>query len=211
MNQTERHQHWERVYTERNPNSVSWFQPHPRTSLELVEKAELNSNSSLIDVGGGASYLVDALLEHGVKLTVLDISNLALRHSQERLGTRSSEVNWIVADITKTVLPKHYFDLWHDRAVFHFLIDPEDRRIYLQALRWALKPGGYLVLATFAPNGPSKCSGLAVARYDTTTMLEVLGDEFRLLEERHETHLTPTGGEQQFVFGLFQFQPSGLR
>jgi ubiquinone/menaquinone biosynthesis C-methylase UbiE len=205
MNPDERHEHWERVYRSKQATEVSWYQAEPTTSLEMIHRAKLQSGSRVIDVGGGASTLVDALLEQNLEVTVLDLSNAALQQARDRLGPQSDRVRWLAADITLLELPAQHFDFWHDRAVFHFLTDPADRSRYVASLRNALKPGGHVLLATFAPDGPSKCSGLPVMRYDTAGMLEVLGTEFKLLEERFEVHLTPGGGEQRFVYAWFEY------
>jgi ubiquinone/menaquinone biosynthesis C-methylase UbiE len=207
MKTDERLEHWQRVYTSKRATEVSWYQPEAITSHEMIERAGLPAHSSLIDVGGGASTLIDALLER-YDVTVLDISGAALQQARDRLGTNADRVTWLVADITQADLPEQRYDLWHDRAVFHFLTNTDDRSSYLTALRGSLKPGGFLLLATFAPDGPIKCSGLEVVRYNAKQMLEVLGEEFRLLEERFETHVTPSGGEQRFVYALFGYRSS---
>jgi trans-aconitate methyltransferase len=207
MTESELLEHWQGVYTSKRSTEVSWHQPEPIKSLEMIERAGLPANSSLIDVGGGASTLVDALLGR-YDMTVLDISSAALQQAQDRLGMNADRVTWLAADITRAFVPTQRYDLWHDRAVFHFLINPDDRSSYLTALRGALKPGGFVLLATFAPDGPIKCSGLAVRRYDAKQMLEVLGEDFQLLEERLETHVTPSGGEQRFVYALFEYRSS---
>ena len=199
-------QHWQRVYLERDASTVSWFEDSPIASLELLERAHLTSSSSLIDVGGGASALVDALLARGCEhLTVLDISSAALDVSRARLGAAAERVTWLAADITHANLPKSSYDVWHDRAVFHFLTDPSSRAAYVTALKHALRPGGHALIATFAPDGPLKCSGLETIRYDAAALLEVLGtDQFTLLEGRLVQHITPSGGTQIFTYALFR-------
>jgi ubiquinone/menaquinone biosynthesis C-methylase UbiE len=191
------------VYTSKRPDEVSWFQAHPEISLELIARADLHAGARIIDVGGGSSTLVDALVER-FEVTVLDIAGAALQHAQDRLGAAAARVSWLEADVTRAALPAARFDLWHDRAVFHFLVSAEDRAAYVSLLRAALKPGGYALLACFAPDGPARCSGLEVRRYDAAGLRDALGTGFGLLEARGETHLTPTGGEQPFVYALFK-------
>lgn len=205
MTESTRIEHWQRVYITKHPSEVSWYEAQPTTSLQLIERAMLPDGAKIIDVGSGASTLVDALFER-YAVTVLDLSHTALQRSRDRLGANAHRVAWRAADITQVDLPARHYDLWHDRAAFHFLTDPADRSSYLRTLRHALKPGGHLLLATFAPNGPMKCSGLEVVRYDAADMLGILGAGFKLLEERLETHLTPSGGEQRFAYGLFECQ-----
>ena len=200
-------QHWQRVYLERDASKVSWFEDSPVASLELLATANLTCASSVIDVGGGASGLVDALLAKGYdNLTVLDISSAALNVARARLGTAAERrVTWLSADITKADLPAAAYDVWHDRAVFHFLTDASSRAAYLTALKSALRANGHALIATFAPDGPLKCSGLDTVRYDAAELLEVLGaDEFKLLEDRVVQHITPSGGTQLFTYALFR-------
>ena len=206
VNNAERQQHWQRVYVERDARKVSWFEDSPVASLELLERVSLNSASGVIDVGGGASALVDALLAKGCEhLTVLDISSAGLDVARARLGTAAERVTWRVADITNVKLPVAAYDLWHDRAVFHFLTDASSRSAYVTALKNSLRPNGHALIATFAPNGPLKCSGLETARYDGAGLLEVLGaEEFQLLEQRLVQHVTPSGGTQAFVYALLK-------
>lgn len=196
--------YWEKIYKERKPDEVSWFQTRPRTSLELLAKAGLNAQSRVIDVGGGASTLVDALLELGVrKPTVLDLSGFALAHARERLGEKASLVDWVEADVT-TFAPAAPYDYWHDRAVFHFLTTSEGRSAYLAALKRSLKPAGHALLAAFGPDGPEKCSGLPVCRYDGQGLSNELGAEFVLKSEQTEEHRTPWDAVQLFRYCLFQ-------
>lgn len=209
MNDAERQQHWQRVYLDKDATKVSWFEDSPVASLELLATAQLHSASSVIDVGGGASALVDALLANGCEhLTVLDISPAGLDVARARLGAAAERVTWLVADITNAQLPAAAYDVWHDRAVFHFLTDQTARDAYLSALKSSLRPNGYALIATFAPDGPLKCSGLQTMRYDAATLLEVLGsDEFALLEQRINQHITPSGGTQAFTYALFRRSP----
>jgi trans-aconitate methyltransferase len=201
-----RQEHWNRVYQTKGVQDLSWFQRRPELSLALVDASGVSKDASLIDVGGGASTLVDTLLEEGfTRLAVLDLSGQALAHSRLRLGTRAEAVEWFEADVT-SFEPPHRFDLWHDRAVFHFLTAAEDRRAYVATLRQTLKSGGAVVMATFAMDGPPKCSGLDVMRYDEQSMFEELGGEFQLQEVRRETHITPWQSEQRFVYFRLQWQ-----
>lgn len=197
---TDSKQHWERVYAEKTPLDVSWYQKEPAVSLRLIEHSGLAKEAAIIDVGGGASLLVDRLLDAGYsRLTVLDISARALEFARTRLGPRAHQVDWVETDI-RHYRPAHSYALWHDRAVFHFLTVAEDRRRYLQTLRRALPPGGHLVLAAFAIGGPTRCSGLDIVQYDAAKLSAELGDQFRLLEQIAETHLTPAGKEQRFSY-----------
>ena len=206
MNDAERQQHWQRVYVEKNAKTVSWFEDSPVASLELLQSANLTSASSVIDVGGGASALVDTLLALGLtNLTVLDISPAGLDVARARLGTAAERVTWLAADITRANLTQSAYDVWHDRAVFHFLTDTSSRTAYVTALKNSLRPNGYALIATFAPDGPLECSGLETMRYDAPALLEVLGaDQFVLLEQRRVTHVTPSGGAQAFTYALFR-------
>jgi len=205
MNPSGRKQHWEGVYRSKSAVETSWYQAEPTLSLAMIHNAGPVSEQGLIDVGGGASLLVDHLLSRGYRdLTVLDLSVAALEQAQKRLGSGAALVEWVVADITEYV-PARTFGLWHDRAAFHFLTDPDDRKRYVRVLRSALSPGGQAIIAAFAPDGPRRCSGLDIVRYDTVSISGVLGADFVLEEERRETHVTPTGGEQRFGFYRFRF------
>jgi 2-polyprenyl-3-methyl-5-hydroxy-6-metoxy-1,4-benzoquinol methylase len=196
-------EHWERVYAKKSPNEVSWFQKHAAPSLKLIREAAVPTTASIIDVGGGASTLVDDLLADGFdNVTVLDLSGAALAASKVRLGARSARVKRIEANILETQLPEHAFDVWHDRAVFHFLTSAKDRRAYVQAVLHAVKPGGIVIVATFAEDGPKKCSGLPVMRYGPKELHAEFGQPFQLLRNERETHVTPGGGEQKFVYCL---------
>ena len=195
--------HWERIYTERNTSEVSWYQSHPEHSLTLIESARHTIRASIIDVGGGASTLVDHLLAAGYRnVSVLDIAHGAIEQAKTRLGDLASQVTWLEADITG-YLPGQQFDIWHDRAVFHFLTDDEDRSSYLAVLDKALKPDGQAIIATFAENGPGQCSGMNVACYTPETLSHALGPAYRLVESRTEDHHTPHGGVQQFIYCRF--------
>jgi SAM-dependent methyltransferase len=196
--------HWERVYERKLPTEVSWYQPVPERSLELVRATGLPLTAPILDVGGGASTLVDHLLEEGFSdLSVLDIAASALARARDRLGERAARVAWIKADVTRFA-PARAYALWHDRAVFHFLTEPEDRVRYLDVLRRALAPRGHLVLATFGPEGPTRCSGLPVQRYALEELSELLAPNFRLQRHLLETHRTPMGTQQQFLYGWWQ-------
>ncbi|MFI5348180.1 MAG: class I SAM-dependent methyltransferase [Elusimicrobiota bacterium] len=196
--------HWEKIYGGRKADEVSWHQDNPALSLELIRESRAPKNGSLIDVGGGASRLVDFLLETtSFRASVLDISPRALAHARERLGPRSRGVDWIEADIT-TFVPVEKYDVWHDRAAFHFLTEESDRRKYVDRVIQSLKPGGALILAAFASDGPEKCSGLPVRRYDAHLVMETFGREFALLREAAESHLTPWNAVQKFGYFLLK-------
>jgi SAM-dependent methyltransferase len=199
----DRKAHWETVYATKGVTEVSWFQSEPRMSLDLIETAS-PTHGRIIDIGGGASILVDRLLDRGFqKVAVLDISAEALERSQSRLGDRARQVKWIVADVT-TVESLDQFDVWHDRAVFHFLTDAVDRRKYVALASRTIPIGGHLVIGTFAIDGPAKCSGLDVCRYDAQLLATELGLSFQLVKEVAHEHITPWGKPQKFFFGLFQ-------
>jgi SAM-dependent methyltransferase len=201
----DRKAHWEGLYATRTSTEVSWYQARPARSLELIALAEPGPATATIDVGGGDSTLVDALLAlHWGHVTVLDISGTALARARARLGARADEVTWIEADITGAALPPQAFDVWHDRAVFHFLTEADDRRCYVGAVRHALRPGGLLVMATFAPTGPTRCSGLDVVRYAPETLLATFGDDFDLVARTTDVHVTPTGREQVFTYATMR-------
>lgn len=195
-----RKQHWEDVYGTKSPLNVSWYQDEPRLSLDLIEHTGVGKGAAIIDVGGGASVLVDRLVAAGyAQVTVLDISGKALAWAQERLGRAASKVTWVETDIT-AFEPPLQFDLWHDRAVFHFLTDAGDRRRYVEALKRGLKPGGHLIMAAFAIGGPLKCSNLDIVQYDAQKLSAELGDAFKLVEEAGEVHITPANKEQKFAY-----------
>lgn len=193
--------HWEKVYSAKATDALSWFQPHADLSFDIIKATGVAPDAAIIDVGGGASVLVDDLLDHGYSnLTVLDLSAAALAAAQRRLGSRASRVQWIEADITKANLPARQFDVWHDRAVFHFLTSPEDRSAYVRAVFNSVKPGGHVIVATFAEDGPAQCSGLPVMRYSADELHAEFGEAFSLLNHRKEAHHTPSGTVQQFVY-----------
>jgi len=193
--------HWENIYSTRAPDAVSWFQPHAETSLRLIRNAGAGSHARVIDVGGGASTLVDDLLAAGFpRPTVLDLSGAAIATAQRRHGERASEVTWIEGDITRVALPARAYDVWHDRAVFHFLTDDADRAAYVRTLLHAVQPGGHVIVATFAEDGPLKCSGLPVVRYRPDQLHAEFGEPFELIAHEKEAHQTPGGTVQQFVY-----------
>lgn len=201
-----RKSHWETVYTTRPADTVSWYQRHADLSLQLIRDCGLPLSAAIIDIGGGASTLVDDLLTLGHSaLTVLDLSAAALDVAQRRLGPESSAgVQWLEADITTAALPHHGYDCWHDRAVFHFLTEAEDRAIYVRKAGDALKPGGHLIIAAFAEDGPERCSGLPVMRYSTAKLKAAFSANFDLLSEEREQHRTPGGGAQAFQYCHFR-------
>jgi 2-polyprenyl-3-methyl-5-hydroxy-6-metoxy-1,4-benzoquinol methylase len=200
----ERRAHWQQVYTTKAADAVSWYQRSPEPSLRMIEAAGLPVSARVIDVGGGASMLADALLDRGFRaITVLDISAAALDIASRRMGARATAIDWHAADV-RTWRPDHRYDLWHDRAAFHFLTEAADRRAYLDTLAAALEPGGRVIMATFAEDGPERCSGLPVRRYGAAALAEELGDGFSLSEHWTETHRTPAGTEQSFTWALFR-------
>lgn len=193
-------EHWEAVYQNKPTDAVSWFQPHAATSLRLIARCA-GPAAQVIDVGGGASVLVDDLLDAGYRhVTVLDLAESALTASRARLGERAGQVEWIAGDITRADLPAARYDVWHDRAVFHFLTDPVDRARYVAQVLRAVKPGGHVIVAAFGPGGPLQCSGLDVVRYDPGALHEAFGAAFRLLGHETEVHYTPAGQDQEFVY-----------
>jgi SAM-dependent methyltransferase len=194
-------EHWERVYSTKAVDAVSWFQEHAEQSLRFIEDTAVPLNAAIVDVGGGASTLVDDLLARGcTNVTVLDISAAALRAAQDRLGSRAGLARWVEADITKVELPPRYYDVWHDRAVFHFLTDAQDRQAYVDALLHAIKPGGHVIVATFAEDGPTQCSGLPVRRYSAEELHSEFGAPFTLVGHDKQSHRTPFGTIQEFTF-----------
>jgi trans-aconitate methyltransferase len=195
-----RQSHWDTVYTSKTEQQVSWFEPLPALSLEMIEAAGVTPNTCVVDVGGGESHLVDALIARGLDcLAVLDVSQTAVEHARRRVGAAGSVVTWLAADVTGhwSLEP---MDIWHDRAVFHFLTDADDRERYRQRLRSTLKVGGAAIIATFAPDGPEKCSGLPVARYSPEALVAEIGDGFLLADSRRHQHVTPWGATQSFQY-----------
>jgi SAM-dependent methyltransferase len=202
---SERRQHWEQVYRTRAPEQVSWYQPEARNSLELIRRAGPDCAAAIIDIGGGASTLVDSLVDADYRdVTVLDLAPDALAIARARLGARADSVHWMTADILAAELPAARYDIWHDRAAFHFLTNPDDRARYVAQLRHALRPGGYLVMATFALDGPPRCSGLDVIRYSAESLADELGSGFELVESVREEHRTPSGAIQRFQYSLLR-------
>ena len=193
--------HWEHVYSTKKTESVSWFQEHAEQSMRLIRGTGVPYSAGIIDVGGGASTLVDDLLSSGYcAVSVLDLAAAALSVAKARLGERASEVQWTEGDITKVLLPVHAFDVWHDRAVFHFLTSKEDRAAYVDTVLRSVKPGGHVIVATFAEDGPIQCSGLPVMRYGPNELHAEFGSPFSLVQHEHEEHHTPFGTVQKFVY-----------
>jgi len=204
MSDVGRKAHWENVYTTKSEKEVSWFQENPAPSLELIALAGLSADAAIIDIGGGASRLVDALVKRNIgRITVLDLSAAALDAAKERLGDRGAGVEWVVADVT-TWEPSQAYDLWHDRAAFHFLTDASDRSAYIRHLKEAVRSGGHVIIGTFAPDGPERCSGLPIMRYDAGILGTILGTDFRLIDSRRHDHITPWGTVQRFQFSAFR-------
>jgi Methylase involved in ubiquinone/menaquinone biosynthesis len=200
--------HWERVYQSTEPDRVSWFQPEAKLSLELIQKIAPDRVSKIIDVGAGASTLVDSLLTAGYRnITVVDLSVAALTRARHRLADRQGLVEWKEADVLTADLPAAAFDGGHDRAVFHFLTAPQQRTEYVSQVRHVLRPGAHALVATFAEDGPTRCSGLEVARYSPEALHHEFGAEFRLLESRREEHITPSGVRQSFTYCLCRYEP----
>lgn len=193
--------HWETVYRSKAMDEVSWYTPHLDVSLRLIQGAAPDKGSAIIDVGGGEATLVDDLVMGGyVDVTVLDLSQAAIDVAKLRLGPAAGSVHWITGDITQVELAVARYDLWHDRAVFHFLTKAEDRAAYVNQVARAVKPGGHVIVATFGPEGPKKCSGLDVVRYDAAALHGEFGPKFRLLDSVTELHQTPWGAHQQFMY-----------
>ncbi len=201
---SKRADHWAAVWEQREPTEVSWFQPEAGLSLQLITEALPDRKASVVDVGGGASVLVDALLAAGYgDLTVVDLAEAALLRTRARLGTTADLVAWVVSDVT-TWRPERCFDLWHDRAVFHFLTDPADRAAYLANVAAAVAPGGHLVIATFADDGPEQCSGLPVCRYSVADLATEFAPIATLVTSAQEWHDTPSGGRQHFSYAVLR-------
>jgi SAM-dependent methyltransferase len=197
--------HWENVYATKRPDEVSWYQAKPSRSLELLRWLGAGPNTAIIDIGGGDSTFADAVVAARLgRVTVLDISAASLARARERLGKRASEVAWIEGDVTRTELPADSFDVWHDRAVFHFLIEAEDRARYVAVATSTLHRGGAMIIATFAPTGPTHCSGLPVARYSAQDLSSELGEGFVLEKGLADVHRTPSGAEQHFTIAVLR-------
>jgi 2-polyprenyl-3-methyl-5-hydroxy-6-metoxy-1,4-benzoquinol methylase len=195
--------HWDAVYRAKAADTVSWYRPHLERSLALIQRVAPERSAAIIDVGGGESTLVDDLLAKGYgDITVLDISPTAIEVARKRLGARGAGVHWLTADVTRAMLAPRRYDVWHDRAVFHFLTDRAQRAAYVRQVAAAVKPGGHVIVATFGPEGPTKCSGLDVVRYDAGSLHGEFGGHFRLVESRTEMHQTPAGAPQQFLYCL---------
>jgi 2-polyprenyl-3-methyl-5-hydroxy-6-metoxy-1,4-benzoquinol methylase len=204
MSNLGRQAHWENVYTTKDEQAVSWFQERPDISLDLIRATGVNASASIIDIGGGASRLVDALIDGGFKaVTVLDLSEKALATSKARLGTNGAHVQWVAADVTKWE-PSQTYDVWHDRAALHFLTETADQAAYAERVQKAVRPGGHVIIGTFAPDGPERCSGLPVVRHDATTLEKMLGLSFEMIESRPHDHQTPAGVTQRFQFSRFR-------
>ncbi len=194
-------EHWEKVYQIKSPDAVSWFQEHATRSLEIIRSIGKTSEAQIIDVGSGASTLLDDLLTGGFKhVSVLDLSANALEVARRRLGPHGQNVRWMTGDIRTVDLPELTYDIWHDRAVFHFLTDPADRIAYVRQVVKSVKPGGHVIVATFAPDGPEQCSGLPAVRYDPNQLHDEFGPAFELLEHAIEAHKTPWGSVQHFAY-----------
>lgn len=198
-------EHWDEVYRSKSPDSVSWYRPRLDQSLAWIDSLDLPPTADIVDIGGGASTLVDDLLARGFShLSVADISGHALEHSGARLGDAAEAVRWIVGDVTTSLLDESSVDLWHDRAVFHFLADASRRDGYVEALHKSVRPGGFALIATFGPDGPERCSGLPVVRYASGDIAAALGSTFELAKQADEVHTTPSGAPQAFAYALCQ-------
>jgi SAM-dependent methyltransferase len=201
--------HWEGVYRTKQSTEVSWYRPHLDVSLQLIEEAVSGRAARIIDVGGGESTLVDDLLARGHRqVSVLDISSTALAVARQRLGDRAGDVIWLCGDVTQVALPRPGYDVWHDRAVFHFLTEKKDRAAYVRQVAEAVAPGGHVIIATFGPEGPGKCSGLDVVKYDADSLHEEFGLRFRLVKHLTELHRTPAGITQQFTYCYCKTSPN---
>jgi len=204
MSTLERQAHWQNVYQTKDEQTVSWFQERPDISLDLIHATGVDTGAPIIDIGGGASRLVDALISEGFNaVSVLDLSEKALETSKARLGAEGAQVQWIVADITRWQ-PSQAYDVWHDRAALHFLTDPKDRPAYVERVLKTVRFGGHVIVGTFAPDGPERCSGLPVVRHDAASLGELLGSSFALADTRRHDHQTPSGAIQKFQFSRFQ-------
>ena len=196
--------HWEHTFETRSPAETSWYTPHLQHSIRWIEESGLPKTAAILDVGTGRSTLIDDLLARGyTDLTALDISQSALAEICQRLSHQAASVTWIAGDVTTVSLTPGRYDLWHDRALFHFLTEPAQRDQYLDQIKRALKPGGLVILSTFGPEGPVQCSGLAVCRYDRASLAAAFGPDFTLQDAEMETHTTPSGKPQQFLHARF--------
>ncbi|MCQ9205820.1 MAG: class I SAM-dependent methyltransferase [Omnitrophica bacterium] len=196
--------HWERAYKNQSSHKLSWYQDYPEISLRLIASTKVAAESNIIDIGGGASKLVDFLLQQGYKnITVLDIAGNSIEKAKLRLGGKANNVKWIETDITNCNLEIQY-DIWHDRAVFHFLTNSQDRKRYIKTLKQSLKPNGNVIIATFSLSGPKKCSGLKIARYSPESLLGELGNDFKIIETIDEVHITPANAKQNFIYCHFR-------
>lgn len=204
MRKEDRASHWDNAYARKGETGVSWYEQQPALSLELMRARGATARASVIDIGGGASRLVDILLGEGLRdIAVLDLSATALARARARLGARGDTVDWINADVTEWQ-PARSYDLWHDRATLHFLTEPEDRAAYVARLHGAVMPKGHAIIATFAPDGPERCSNLPVVRYDADGLARLLGPAFQLVDQRRHAHATPSGVSQMFQFSVLQ-------
>lgn len=195
--------HWDEVYRSKSPDSVSWYLPRLERSLAWIDGCDLDPRAHVVDVGGGASTLVDDLMARGFeRVSAADISAEALAHSRARLGEAARSVQWVVGDATTPLFDEDSVDLWHDRAVFHFLTEPARRDAYIESLRRSVRPGGFAIIATFGPNGPDRCSGLPVTRYASNDIAAALGPDFELVDQADEEHTTPWGASQAFAYAL---------
>ena len=205
MTNTERKAHWENIYSTKSLNEVSWYQPTPETSLDFIKKLNLPKDASIIDIGGGDSFLVDNLLALGyTNISVLDISEKAIERAKERLGNNSTKVKWIVSDIA-TFNPTEKYDLWHDRAAFHFLTNLKEINHYTKIITQSLSLNGYVILGTFSKNGPLKCSGIEITQYNTEDLITTFRD-LRLIESKAIEHSTPFDTTQNFTFACFEIK-----
>lgn len=193
--------HWEGIYRTKAPDAVSWYRPHLDRSLDLIERAAAGPSAAIVDVGAGESTLVDDLAGRGYRhVTILDISLTALAVTKQRMGRGGAGVKWVCADVTCSPFPRHCFDIWHDRAVFHFLTARQHREAYVGSVLHSVRPGGHVIVSTFGPEGPARCSGLEVVRYDADALHGQFGRSFRLVDSTKEVHYTPWGTGQQFTY-----------